>query len=122
MFLSRNIVYDDLSGKVVVRFDNHVKKALKLHNFEDIKPMHPPISPTSLTRATYLAMKKEEGLAGFVNSDFAGDPPSRKSTSGIILTLRGSPLSTISRLQSSITRTTFQAELLAVLPGLVDFE
>ncbi|GAA5993674.1 hypothetical protein JCM11641_003482 [Rhodosporidiobolus odoratus] len=186
--LGREIEYDHLSGKVVVRVENHIKKALKLHNFEDVKPLHLPIQPDiksvahegqpigtseylsavgsllfiattrpniqyavgvasrfssnpgphhwnlvkrifsylSVTSSVGLSlgvnMKKEEGLVAFVDSDVAGNLPSRKSISGIILTLDGSPLSTISRLQSSVTRSTFQAELLAMSTGLVELK
>ncbi|GAA5823852.1 hypothetical protein JCM3770_003666 [Rhodotorula araucariae] len=44
-FLGREIEYDPATGRLVVRVTAQIVKALKTHNFEDLKPLHMPIQP-----------------------------------------------------------------------------
>ncbi|GAA5943669.1 hypothetical protein JCM10213_008942, partial [Rhodosporidiobolus nylandii] len=69
-----------------------------------------------------LDRKKHEGLAAFVDADLAGDPTTRKSTTGAVLTLDGSVISTISRRQTSVATSTFQSELIAMSTAVVELE
>ena len=49
-------------------------------------------------------------LEAFADSDHAGETDSRKSTSGVVLTLNGSPVSWFSRLQKCVSLSTTQSE------------
>ncbi|GAA6021195.1 hypothetical protein JCM8202_001892 [Rhodotorula sphaerocarpa] len=45
IFLGRDIEYDHNRGLVVVKVTSQIRKALKMHGFEDVKPVHMPIQP-----------------------------------------------------------------------------
>ena len=49
-------------------------------------------------------------LKGYCDSDYAGDHDTRKSTSGIIFTINGSPVSWSSKLQNIIAKSSTEAE------------
>ncbi|GAA6026679.1 hypothetical protein JCM8202_002088 [Rhodotorula sphaerocarpa] len=44
-FLGCDIEYDHYKGLVVVKVTSQIRKALKMHGFEDVKPVHMPIQP-----------------------------------------------------------------------------
>lgn len=52
-------------------------------------------------------------LAGFCDSDFAGDIDTRRSTTGFVFTLNGSAVSWQSKLQQTVARSTTEAEYMA---------
>jgi hypothetical protein len=56
---------------------------------------------------------KTDGLQGFSDSDYAGDPVSRRSTSGFVVLLHGGPVAWKSRRQSCVVLSTTEAELVA---------
>jgi hypothetical protein len=60
---------------------------------------------------------KGQILQGYTDSDFAGCPGSRKSTTGWIFTLAGSPVSWKSKKQSIVTTSTCEAEYIALTSG-----
>jgi len=53
-------------------------------------------------------------ITAYADADYAGDPLTRRSTSGYLLTLAGSPVSWKSRLQRVVTTSTMEAEYLAI--------
>jgi Reverse transcriptase (RNA-dependent DNA polymerase) len=53
---------------------------------------------------------KEKGLLGFCDSDFAGDLDTRRSTSGFLFTLHGGAICWQSKLQSTVSQSTMEAE------------
>ena len=53
------------------------------------------------------------GLKAFTDSDFAGDPDTRRSTTGNIFTLHGGAISWSSRLQKTVAVSTTEAEYMA---------
>ena len=56
----------------------------------------------------------EEGLSGYCDADWAGDTSDRKSTSGYVFNLAGSPISWRSQKQSCIALSTAEAEYVAL--------
>ena len=52
-------------------------------------------------------------LAGFTDTDFAGDANDRKSTTGWVFTFNGALISWASKKQSLVTRSSMEAELVA---------
>ncbi|GEM07445.1 copia-type polyprotein [Rhodotorula toruloides] len=44
-FLGRDISHDPQTGSILVSVKSQIEKALKMHGFEDIKPLHMPIQP-----------------------------------------------------------------------------
>jgi len=52
-------------------------------------------------------------LHGYVDSDYAGDVHSQRSTTGYIFTLRSGAVSWVSRLQKIIALSTMEAEYVA---------
>lgn len=59
----------------------------------------------------YGSTKNE--LIGYCDSDYAGDPSSRRSTSGFIFLLHGGPVAWSSRRQSCVALSTTEAEFVA---------
>lgn len=53
------------------------------------------------------------GLKGFTDSDYAGNPTSRRSTSGFLFLLHGGPVAWSSRRQSCVALSTTEAEFIA---------
>jgi hypothetical protein len=53
------------------------------------------------------------GLQAFTDADFAGDPDTRRSTTGNIFTLHGGAISWSSRLQKTVAASTTEAEYMA---------
>ena len=53
----------------------------------------------------------KDGLIGYCDSDFAGDPSSRRSTSGFLFLLSGGPVAWSSRRQSCVALSTTEASL-----------
>ncbi|XP_045036775.1 secreted RxLR effector protein 161-like [Daphnia magna] len=56
---------------------------------------------------------KEEGVHGFTDADYGGDPDDRKSTSGCIFLLQGGYISWFSRKQECTATSTTEAEFVA---------
>ena len=54
-------------------------------------------------------------LAGYVDSDFAGDLDRRRSTTGYLFTLASGPISWRAMLQSTIALSTTEAKYMAVI-------
>ena len=54
-------------------------------------------------------------LHGYVDSDFAGDVDSQKSTIGYVFTLKSGTLSWVSRLQKVVALSTTEAEYVAAI-------
>ncbi|KZV22485.1 hypothetical protein F511_19705 [Dorcoceras hygrometricum] len=52
-------------------------------------------------------------LRGYVDSDYAGDPDKRKSTTGYVFTLAGGAVSWVSKLQTVVALSTTEAEYMA---------
>lgn len=67
-----------------------------------------------------LCYSAEHGqvLKGYTDSDFAGCPGSRKSTTGWIFTLGGSPVSWKSKKQGNVTTSSCEAEYVALTSGV----
>ena len=53
----------------------------------------------------------------YVDADWAGDKKGRRSTSGVIVTLNGCLVAWLSKLQATVARSTWQAELIAASAG-----
>jgi len=53
-------------------------------------------------------------LKGFCDADYASDALTRKSTTGYVVTINGSPTSWCSRLQQSVAQSTTEAEYVAI--------
>jgi hypothetical protein len=56
---------------------------------------------------------EKEGVTGFVDADYGGDPDDRKSTSGCVFLLQGGPISWFSRKQECTATSTTDAEFVA---------
>jgi len=54
-----------------------------------------------------------EALQGYVDADWAGDNDGRRSTTGLIFTLNGGPISRASKRQSTLASSTAEAEYAA---------
>ncbi|GEM12751.1 copia-type polyprotein [Rhodotorula toruloides] len=187
-FLGRDISYDPQTGSILVSVKSQIEKALKMHGFENIKPLHMPIQPgivyvewdgeaikpseylsavgsllfiattrvdvqyavgvasryssnpgpkhwelvkrifayLSVTRDVALEMglsrSDGSGLVAFVDADHGGDIETRRSTTGVVVQLDGTTILTLSRRQSSVQLSTFQAELNAVVVALGELE
>ncbi|GEM05987.1 hypothetical protein Rt10032_c01g0004 [Rhodotorula toruloides] len=187
-FLGRDISHDPQTGSILVSVKSQIEKALKMHGFEDIKPLHMPIQPgivyvewdgeaikpgeylsavgsllfiattrvdvqyavgvasryssnpgpkhwelvkrifayLSVTRDVALEMglsrSDGSGLVAFVDADHGGDIETRRSTTGVVVQLDGTTILTLSRRQSSVQLSTFQAELNAVVVALGELE
>ncbi|CDR49806.1 hypothetical protein NBRC10512_003240 [Rhodotorula toruloides] len=80
----------------------------------------------SVTRDVALEMglsrSDGSGLVAFVDADHGGDVETRRSTTGVVVQLDGTTILTISRRQSSVQLSTFQAELNAVVVALGELE
>ena len=65
---------------------------------------------------TYLRGKDgpSQEFRAFVDADHAGDPETRKSTTGYLIEYAGGPISWRSKRQGSITLSTYEAELVAL--------
>lgn len=72
------------------------------------------------TRNMGLVYGPAQTLAGWVDSDFAGDVESRKSTTGFLFTLHGGAISWRSRLQRLVTGSTAEAEYVAASEAVKD--
>uniref|UniRef100_A0A0K3CCD9 FGENESH: predicted gene_4.215 protein n=1 Tax=Rhodotorula toruloides TaxID=5286 RepID=A0A0K3CCD9_RHOTO len=187
-FLGRDVKHDPQTGSVRVSVKSQIEKALKMHGFENLKPLHMPIQPgivyvewdgeaikpneylsavgsllfiattrvdiqyavgvasryssnpgpkhwelvkrifayLSATRDVALEMglsrSDGSGLVAFVDADHGGDVDTRRSTTGVVVQLDGTTILTISRRQSSVQLSTFQAELNAVVVALGELE
>jgi hypothetical protein len=187
-FLGRDIKHNPETGSVLVSVKSQIEKALKMHGFENLKPLHMPIQPgivyvewdgepikpreylsavgsllfiattrvdiqyavgvasryssnpgpkhwelvkrifayLSATRDVALEMglsrSDGSGLVAFVDADHGGDVETRRSTTGVVVQLDGTTILTISRRQSSVQLSTFQAELNAVVVALGELE
>ena len=70
--------------------------------------------------------KTDEGLAGYLDSDFAADLDKRRSLTGYVFTLGGCVVSWRATLQSVVAQSTTEAEYMAIafldkgvrIPGL----
>ncbi|GEM10656.1 copia-type polyprotein [Rhodotorula toruloides] len=177
-----------MASSILVSVKSQIEKALKMHGFEDIKPLHMPIQPgivyvewdgeaikpgeylsavgsllfiattrvdvqyavgvasryssnpgpkhwelvkrifayLSVTRDVALEMglsrSDGSGLVAFVDADHGGDIETRRSTTGVVVQLDGTTILTLSRRQSSVQLSTFQAELNAVVVALGELE
>lgn len=60
-----------------------------------------------------LSPKSDVGIEGYSDADYAGDTHSRKSVSGMLVKVYGSPVIWLSRKQKSISRSTQEAEYMA---------
>ena len=60
-------------------------------------------------------------LRCFTDSDWAGDKTTRRSTSGWLCSLLGTPLSYASRTQATVTLSSSEAELMALSSGMAEF-
>ena len=58
--------------------------------------------------------EKRWNLVAFLDSDYAGDPDSRKSVSGYVIYLCGVPISWRSRAQKTVTLSSAEAEWIAL--------
>ena len=58
--------------------------------------------------------------ATFTDSDWAGDKTTRRSTSGWLCSLLGTPLSYASRTQQTVTLSSAEAELMALSSGMAE--
>ncbi|XP_055527530.1 uncharacterized protein LOC129720120 [Wyeomyia smithii] len=69
-----------------------------------------------LTREYYLRLggASEEPLVGYSDADWAGDPESRRSTSGAVFFYAGGTISWASRRQSCVTLSSMEAEFVAL--------
>ena len=61
----------------------------------------------------YMTTNNEEVIDAYSDSDFAGDPLDRKSTTGYIIMYAGGPISWCSRKQSIVAQLTTEAEYVA---------
>nr|BAG74297.1 polyprotein [Neopyropia yezoensis] len=72
------------------------------------------------TRNMGITYGKEANLEGWVDSDFAGDTQSRKSTTGFVVTLHGGAISWRSRMQRLVATSTAIAEYVAAAEAVKD--
>lgn len=72
------------------------------------------------TRDMGIKYGKEAMLEGWVDSDFAGDTESRKSTTGFVFTLHGGAISWRSRMQRLVATSTATAEYVAAAEATKD--
>ena len=68
---------------------------------------------TPTTGITFPTSPLHDPLTAFSDSDFANDPQSRKSISGILHTYHGAPMNWESQRQSIVALSTFESELMA---------
>ncbi|CAN0435681.1 unnamed protein product, partial [Discosporangium mesarthrocarpum] len=57
-------------------------------------------------------------IAGYANSDWANDPETRRSVTGYLLLLNGSPIVWRSKLQGVVTLSSSDAECMAIAYGM----
>ncbi|GAA5863449.1 hypothetical protein JCM3774_005294 [Rhodotorula dairenensis] len=62
-FLGRDIKYDPKERRAVVKVSTQIEKALKMHGFQDVKPLHMPIQPG-------IVYKTNEGKAIHIYTSF----------------------------------------------------
>ncbi len=68
-------------------------------------------------KTAWICFAKSDELLGYTDFDLAGDPDSRKSTSGFIITFAGGAIAWQSRLQKCVALSTTEAEFIAVSEG-----
>ena len=68
----------------------------------------------------YSSSSSNLNLIGFCDADYAADVDTRKSTSGFLVNLGGSPVSWSSRLQKSVATSTTEAEYIAIADCVKD--
>lgn len=61
---------------------------------------------------------EKEGVTGYADADYGGDPDDRKSTSGCVFLLQGGPISWFSRKQECTATSTTDAEFVAGSEGI----
>lgn len=67
----------------------------------------------STEKGIHFTTEGDKVLRGFCDSDFAGDPDTRRSTSGFVIWLNGGPVTWSSRKQSVVALSSTEAEFIA---------
>lgn len=70
------------------------------------------------TRDWGIVFGPTDPIVGYTDSDYAGDPDIRRSTSGFVFTMNGGSVSWSSRLQPTVAVSTAEAEYMAASPAV----
>ena len=89
-------------------------------HWKSIKRIFRYLKGTIETGITYSSPSSNFELIGYCDADYAADVDTRKSTSGFVVTLSGSPVSWASRLQRSVAQSTTEAEYVAIADCVKD--
>ena len=87
-----------------------------VHHEAAVKHLLRYLRTTKAFRICYRASGPKQ-ITGYSDSDFAADKDDRKSVSGFVFTFAGGPISWASRKQKSVTTSTAEAELMALVPA-----
>lgn len=85
----------------------------KESNLKDVKRMFRYIKGTVNDGIQYNSKAEKYLIEAYCDSDYAGDPESRKSTTGYIIFYAGGPIGWSSRKQSTVALSTTEAEYIA---------
>jgi len=89
-----------------------------VHHEAAVKHLLRYLRATKAFRICYKAQKsKPTQIIGYSDSDFAADKDDRRSVSGFVFKFAGGPISWASRKQKSVTTSTAEAELMALVPA-----
>eukprot|EP00961_Rhodomonas_salina_P166263 2240533-Rhodomonas_salina.1 len=67
-----------------------------------------------------LDERRRDRLEGWVDSDFASDPDTRKSVTGYVMSINGAPLSWRAKRQGCVTLSSSEAEFVAAAQCAVE--
>lgn len=83
-------------------------------HYSAVKRIFRYLKGTTDTGITYSPDPNNFNLIAYCDADYGGDLTGRKSTSGFVVTLGGSPISWASRLQRNVATSTTEAEYVAI--------
>ena len=88
-----------------------------VHHESAVKHLLRYLRTTKDFRICYRAQSRQEQIVGYSDADFAADKDDRRSVSGFVFKFAGGPISWASRKQKSVTTSTAEAELMALVPA-----
>lgn len=95
---------------------NHLARFLINPGPEHIQAVYEVLSYISKCPDQAISFTRSQGrpvLEAYIDADFAGDPSTSRSTSGLVIMLSSGPIFWISRLQREVVLSTTEAEYLA---------